>query len=93
MQSPRSPKEATAGRTPKEATAKKPEPGADTHGPVQGSAHLVNATYVASKNADSKELQNAVRFKHRKRGKKGRKEPIKEETVSPERADKAKEEH
>ena len=93
MQSPRSPKEPTAGRTPKEATAKKSEPGADTQGLVHGSAALVNATYVANKNADSKELQNAVRFKHRKRLKKGRKEPAKEETVSPERAEKAKEEH
>ena len=93
LQSPRSPKEAGAGRTPKEAIAKKSEPVADTHNLVQGSAHLVNATYVANKNADSKELQNAVRFKHRKRAKKGRKEPAKEEALSPDRAEKAKEEH
>ena len=93
MKSPRSPKEPGAGRTPKEAIAKRSEPGLDAHNHVHTSAHLVNATYVATKNSDSKELQKDVRFKHRKRLKKGRKEPGKEEGVSPERVEKAKEAH
>ena len=93
MKSPRSPREPGAGRTLKDAMAKRPEPVADAHNAVHTSAHLVNATYVATKNADSKELQKDVRFKHRKRLKKGRKEPSKEEALSPERAEKAKEEH
>ena len=93
VKSPRSPKEPGAGRTPKEAGAKRSEPGADAHNHVHTSAHLVNATYVATKNSDSKELHRDVRFKHRKRLKKGRKEPGKEEGVAPDRVERAKEEH
>ena len=85
--------EMTGVKTPKESTAKKSEPVVDTHNQVHTSAAQVNATYVNQKNADNKELHNQLRFKHKKRIRRTRKEPAKEDAASPAKADKAKEDH
>ena len=51
---------------------------------IHTSAAIVNETYIGSgKNADSKEMRDALRFKNKKRAKKSRKET---EEVSPEKA-------
>ena len=94
MKSPRSPKEPTPtggfGST-RESAAQKTDPTSSSQ--VRTSAHLVTATYVTNQQKEVNQLQNQVRFKHRKRTRKGRKEAIKEEVVSPEHAERAREEH
>ena len=92
VRSPRSPKEAAGGiQSTKESAAKKAEPAASSQ--VRASAQLVTATYVTNQQKEVKEQQNQVRFKHRKRTREGRKEAVKEEVISPEQAERAREEH